>query len=353
MEDHLEGNEITWRSPSNIALIKYWGKRGYQLPRNPSLSITLDKSFTEMKLVYYRKEDSSDIQLNFYFEEKKSPEFEEKIKSRLRKMEPYLPFLKDYAMDIHSFNSFPHSSGIASSASSMSALALCLCSMELELTARISGFESFAQKATFLARLGSGSASRSVFGGFVIWGETKNVPGSSDEFALPLSTNVHENFRNLCDSILIVSTRKKKVSSSLGHKLMEVNPYASVRYNVAKTHMAQLLEALEKGDEENFIRITEDEAMNLHAMFLTSTPGYILAQPETFEIMERIRRFREETGITICFTLDAGPNVHVIYPRKNQSLVRDFIQKELLAFCEDNQWIDDQIGTGPVQLNVS
>lgn len=352
MEEGMQSNEVGWRSPSNIALIKYWGKRDFQLPRNPSLSVTLSKSFTETRLNFNPKTGSSgELLVNFMFENLKNPVFEERIKLYLQKIKQYFPFLDEYKLEIHSSNSFPHSSGIASSASAMSALALCLCSMEVELTAHISGFESFAHKATFLSRLGSGSASRSIFGGYVTWGECKQLPGSSDEFAMHAPITIHEKFKNLCDSILVVSSDAKAVSSSAGHKLMETNPYAGVRYNVAKTNMAQMLEALEYGDEEQFIKITEDEALGLHAMFLASSPGYILASYGTFEIIRAIRQFRYESGIFVCFTLDAGPNVHVLYPKYNKLQVHDLIKSQLLQYCENGLWIDDEIGTGPIQLH--
>ena len=122
-------NQIQWRSPSNIAIIKYWGKHGVQLPRNPSISFTLNNAFTDMTLSYQAKsKPDGKISLDFEFEERdKIEKFRQKIVAFLETQLPVFPFLIDFDLKIESSNSFPHSAGIASSASSMSALALCLC----------------------------------------------------------------------------------------------------------------------------------------------------------------------------------------------------------------------------------
>jgi diphosphomevalonate decarboxylase len=148
-----------------------------------------------------------------------------------------------------------------------------------------------------------------------------------------------------------VSSKAKSVSSSIGHRLMKTNPYASVRYKVANANLNELLHVLRSGNEDGFARITENEALNLHAMFLTSSPGYMLFLPGTLEIINKIREFRANTGLFLCFTLDAGPNVHILYPKSIQSIVHEFIKTELLEYCENSAWIDDELGNGPVQLS--
>ena len=345
----MDTHEIQWKSPSNIALVKYWGKREVQLPMNPSLSITLSKSVTHTNLTYKKKEfTSAGVSFEFYFEDKRNPAFECKIRNWLELVHSYCAFLDDYELTFNSSNSFPHSSGIASSASSYSAMALCLCSMEMELTSTISGFDSFEKKATYLARLGSGSASRSVFGDFVVWGKSDLVLASADEYAVPLGFEVHETFKYLCDSILVVSSLPKNVSSSKGHQMMLANPYADLRYKVAELNFNKLVDALKSDNTRDFINVVENEALNLHAMFLTSSPGYILASSGTFEIINKIRKFREITGLFLCFTLDAGPNVHLLYPKSIKSVIQEFIKNELAPYCENGLWIDDEIGRGPV-----
>jgi len=344
----MQINEIRWQSPSNIALIKYWGKKDFQLPMNPSLSVTLSNSVTNTNLIYHKKEYADrEVSFEFYFDGSRNLTFECKIRNWLESVLPLFSFLNDYEIKVDSGNSFPHSSGIASSASSFAGLALCLCSMEIEVTSKMSGFDSFEQKASYAARLGSGSASRSVLGDFAVWGKNNLVSRSSDEYAVPLDFTVHDSFNDLHDSILVVSSEEKRISSSKGHRLMLTNPYAEFRYKVADLNFNKLIDALKTGNTVAFINVVENEALNLQAMFLTSQPGFILARPGTIEIINKIREFRDKTGLFLCFTLDAGPNVHLLYPGKIQAEIHEFIKTELLQYCEDGFWIDDKIGKGP------
>ena len=148
-----------WKSPSNIALVKYWGKKGNQLPANPSISFSLDQAFTQTEIeAEFKGHDKPGLE--FLFEGQSNSEFEIKLKKFLSGMEDEFPWLKETYLRIQSSNTFPHSSGIASSASSYSALALCI----LSLDEQISGIANVnkIQKASEIARRGSGSACRSV-----------------------------------------------------------------------------------------------------------------------------------------------------------------------------------------------
>lgn len=348
----IEPGQVAWRSPSNIALIKYWGKHGIQLPRNPSISFTLENAFTEMLLEYKPKTgaDSSNISLEFLFHKEPNEAFKEKIQRFLESLLDIFPFLKQLDLSIHSGNSFPHSSGIASSASAMSALALCLCSLEDELFESLGEDEEFDKKASFIARLGSGSASRSIFPTMAVWGESGAVEGSSDLFAIPYGEKIHENFKSFHDDILIVSSAEKGVSSRAGHALMENNPSADARYQQAQQRFQRLLEILQKGDLEAFGKIVEDEALSLHALMMNSNPSYLLMKSNTLKMIELLRDYRAQTKHPVYFTLDAGPNLHVLYPEEIIHEVRLFIEEQMVPLCENELWIPDWVGEGPVQL---
>ena len=128
----------TFKAPSNIALVKYWGKKGEQLPANPSISFTLTHCYTETSIDYERRSECSiasgdSFSFNFSFEGQPKPSFHPKINTFFERILPYLPFLKDYHFNIASHNSFPHSSGIASSACAMAALSVCLMKIAKEL----------------------------------------------------------------------------------------------------------------------------------------------------------------------------------------------------------------------------
>lgn len=344
----FDGLKTGWRSPSNIALVKYWGKKHGQLPRNPSLSFTLSGSLTEMKLEAMRKSTSAP-DLEFHFEGSRNPAFEKRIKAYLDGIQPYFPFLNSLGLRIETRNTFPHSAGIASSASSMSALALCLCSLEEKITGSGKG-DAFCRKASFMARLGSGSAARSVYGGFTVWGAIPVIDGSSDELAVPLGLGIDPVFESLHDAILVVSTEPKKVSSSHGHELMERHPYAVARYEQAVRNLEALTGVLQYGSFDEFSRITENEAMSLHGLMYSSDPPVMLLAGNSLAIISKIREFRERSGRMITYTIDAGPNIHLLYPVSEKEMVEEFIRSDLLPFCADNRWIDDRIGNGPEEF---
>lgn len=342
--------DITWRSPSNLALIKYWGKYGRQLPRNASISFTLQNAYSETSLSYIPKENSGAMELSFAFEGQPNAAFEQKIQRFLISIQDRFPFLSQYRLDIKSYNSFPHSAGIASSASSMSALALCLCSMEQALTDGLKDEAAFFKKASDIARLGSGSASRSVYPHLAVWGETNLIEGSSNEYAIPYGQEVHKVFHTFHDDILMVSRREKSVSSTAGHALMEGNPFATVRYEQAHQNMQQLLVAMKEGDLATFGKISEQEALQLHALMMTSKPSYILMEANSIELIKRVRAWRQKTGHHLYFSLDAGPNLHLLYPDDIKEVVTTFIEEELLDLCEGREYLQDQVGAGPVQI---
>ncbi|MGB6151444.1 MAG: diphosphomevalonate decarboxylase [Pricia sp.] len=382
---------VRWKSPSNIALIKYWGKKPQQIPANPSISFTLNDCATDTQLSYRRltstsprmpSETSSGTTLNksssitasdessstkpsektarspapagkfsfdLFFEGKLREDFRPKIETFFQRIERYLPFLREYHFKIETSNSFPHSSGIASSASGMSALALCLMSMEREFAPEMTE-DFFKKKASFLARLGSGSACRSIEGTLVQWGEHKNTKTSSNLYGIPYPYTTHEIFDNYQDTILLVDEGQKQVSSTVGHDLMHGHPFAIQRFAQAHANLDDFRTILADGNLEEFIKIVESEALTLHAMMMTSHPYFILMKPNTLEIIHRIWSFREASNTNVCFTLDAGANVHVLYPHNEKETVYAFIKSELLQFCQSEKHICDRTGQGAQQL---
>lgn len=345
----IEKGNFKWSAPSNIALVKYWGKKDNQIPANPSISFTLNNCKTITSLAFEKREPDGNFSFDLLFEGKPKEDFKPKIRKFFERIESYLPFLKEYHFTINTENTFPHSSGIASSASGMAALAVNLMSIEKELNPEMTE-DYFNQKASFLARLGSGSACRSVKGNIVIWGNHKETEGSSDLFGVEFSRNIHPIFKNYQDTILLVDKGEKQVSSTVGHDLMHNHPYAEKRFEQAHINLSKIKTLLESGDLQEFIRIVESEALTLHAMMLTSMPYYILMKPNTLEIINRIWKFRNETNIPVCFTLDAGANVHILYPENVREEVLELIKNELVGFCQNSQYICDEIGFGAKKL---
>ncbi len=350
----LSNGTVSWQAPSNIALVKYWGKYGEQMPINASISFTLKNCNTKTSLTFEKRtfaNDSEHKEFNFevFLNGKREESFEPKIQKFLERVEVYLPFLKDFKFKIETSNSFPHSSGIASSASGMSALALCLMNMERQMEPSITD-DYFNEKASFLSRLGSGSACRSVEGPLIIWGEHQEIDCSSNYFGVKYPFEVHKNFQNYQDTILLVDKGEKQVSSTVGHDLMIDHSFAEQRFRQAKENLSKLIPIFKNGDLSEFIKIVESEALSLHAMMMTSMPYFILMKPNTLEIINRIWKFREETGSKICFTLDAGANVHVLYPKAEMETISKFIKAELTQFCKNGEFIEDEVGLGAEKI---
>ena len=346
----LPSGQYTWSSPSNIALVKYWGKKAHQIPENPSISFTLNNCKTTTILTFSKKETKENYAFDVFLDGNKKDDFKPKIETFFKRIEAYMPFLKDYHFKIETSNTFPHSSGIASSASGMSALALCLMSVEQALYKlnHKTDFtlEFFNRKASFLARLGSGSACRSIEGDLIVWGSHSDIEGSSDLFGVKYPYQVHRNFKNYQDTILLVDKGEKQVSSTIGHNLMHNHPFAQERFKQAHTNLKDLITILKTGNLKAFIALVESEALTLHAMMMTSMPYFILMKPNTLEIINKIWAYRKATDSHISFTLDAGANVHVLYPEQEKDNVLEFIKNELVGHCQKGEYITDKIGFG-------
>lgn len=331
-------------APSNIALVKYWGKKENQIPANPSISFTLNNCKTITKTIFTKKDNNQEFSFDLLFEGKPKEDFKPKILKFFQRIEAFCPYLKEYHIVIDTQNTFPHSSGIASSASGMAALAMNVMCLEKEINTSLSQ-DAFYKKASFLARLGSGSACRSIKGQVVVWGKNETHPESSDLFGVAFN-EMHDNFKNYQDTILLVDKGEKQVSSTVGHELMHNHPYAEKRFEQAHDNLASITTILKEGNITEFIKIVESEALTLHAMMMTSMPYFILMKPNTLEIINKIWKYRNETAIPLCFTLDAGANVHVLYPENTKEKVLQFIQDELVGYCQNGQYICDQIGNG-------
>ena len=340
--------KVKWRCPSNIAVVKYWGKKPIQIPCNSSISLTLNNSYTEVKAQLHEKTTLEPVELNYYFEGELNEKFGKRVADYLADNIEHFPFLRIAAVTIHSTNSFPHSAGIASSASAFGAIALAMLDIAYQLAEKELD-DNFYNEASRLARLGSGSACRSVYPSFAVWGENDKIEGSSDDYAIEI-TNIHPIFKNMRDAILIIEDEPKKVSSTIGHSLMNDHPFADQRFDQANERTAKMVKILEEGDIDSFIQICESDALTLHAMMMTSSDYYLLVKPGTITAIEKIMQWRLEHMVPVCFTLDAGPNVHVLYPDKYRETVEDFINTELKDTYK--KVIFDHEGEGPQKLNI-
>jgi diphosphomevalonate decarboxylase len=340
----------SWRSPSNIALVKYWGKYDVQLPRNPSLSFTLSSCHTDMRMEI--STETTRKELVVLYDGVPRPAFEPKINAFFDRIIDRLPWLNNASIIIDSVNTFPYGAGIASSASAMSALALCLIDINSQLNAEsLPPDELWRKTVSELARTGSGSACRSVFPVASLWGRSDEISSSSNEYAIPLADQLSAVFHTYQDTILLVSSKEKSISSSMGHELMTHHPYSDARYSEAKKNVTQLMDCMQSdNDLDRFISICESEALQLHALMMSGEQPFILMEPDTIRIIKEVWRFRKETGIPVCFTLDAGPNVHLLYPFAYRDPILVWIKSNLVHYCADGLFIMDHVGSGPEKL---
>ncbi|OWK97949.1 diphosphomevalonate decarboxylase [Kaistella haifensis DSM 19056] len=336
---NITNQKVSATCPSNIALIKYWGKYEPQIPANPSISYTLNNCKTNTEMEFLADEKFS---VQTFLSGNEEPKFAQKIEKYFQKIEEYLPWILKGKYIIKTENTFPHSSGIASSASGFGAIAKCLMDLDEQFSGKMNG-DFKLKKASFLARLGSGSACRSLYEGLVVWGKTKEVAESSDLFAVKYpNEEIHPIFKSFNDWVLLIHEGEKSVSSTVGHGLMNTNPYAQRRFQEAHDNFKTLKSILKNGDLQRFIQLVEHEALTLHAMMMMSEPAFILMKTGTLNVINKIWEFRKKTALPLFFTLDAGANVHLLFPENSDSdKIQEFIVKNLLQFTQNNVVVKD------------
>lgn len=289
--------KITARACSNIALIKYWGKRDthLNLPAVGSISVTLNDLHTTTTVDFNGQYNNDQLFLNG---RRSGPEETTRVSAFLDRIRRRAG-IKKYAL-VESENNFPTAAGLASSASAFAALSLA--------AAKAARLEISESELSVLARLGSGSAARSLFGGFVEMKQGEKDDGS-DSFAFQLYPKDYWDLRLL---IAVTSTDKKKIGSTDGMKLSkETSPY----YNqwVASSHgdLTDMRDALKSRDFQKLGELSELSCLKMHALALSANPGLLYWNGATVEGIHRIRALRRQ-GIEVYFTIDAGPQLKAI-----------------------------------------
>jgi len=311
----------------NIAFIKYWGNQDNDLriPANGSLSMNLDGLETRTTVSFDTALDQDQLILNG---EPARQEALDRVSSLLDRVRE-LGEIKTRAL-VSSENNFPTGTGIASSASAFAALtlasatALGLCLSERELSQ--------------LARTGSGSASRSIPGGFVEW---KAGTDHDSSFAETIAAPDHWD---LVDFIVLVSQEHKKTGSSQGHRLADSSPFQKTRVADAKRRLDLCRKALLERDFASFAGIVELDSNMMHSVMMTSDPPLYYWQPGTVEIMAAVSAWRSE-GLQVCFTIDAGPNLHLICPAQ----AADAVKRKLWSLVNVKSILTSSPG-GPAHL---
>lgn len=280
-------------APANIAFIKYWGVRdkALRLPYNPSISMNLS-ACTTTTTVEFSPDFTNDI-IPDGFDEKRIITHIDRIRK--------LAEIKLKAR-VTTENSFPTSAGIASSASGFAALTVA-ASVAL-------GMKLSEKELSALARAGSGSACRSIPDGFVKW------EGESARSLYP------HTYWDLRDIIVIVENKSKKVPSSAGHDLAITSPFFEKRLQEIPDRTARLETALKEKRFQKLGEVIEEDCLDMHHVMQTQSPPLYYWIDATLEFMNMVKTWRKG-GLSIYFTIDAGPNVHIMCEGKNEKVVTD------------------------------
>jgi diphosphomevalonate decarboxylase len=290
-------NKATFRVGSNIAFIKYWGVSDptLNIPLNNSISMTLADAHTTTTVAWDVAGETSADTITL--------DGEELSPSKARRIVEHLDRLRalagvNYCARVVSWNNFPTASGIASSASGFAALTVAGCAAL--------GLDWDAARLSAIARRGSGSASRSLFAGFVEWHKGS---GDGDSVARQIYPPDHWDLR---DIVAVVSGEEKKVSSANGHLLALTSPLVEARSIRVTGWLDEVRQALADRDITQLGPAIELDALTMHSVMMTSQPSLLYWQPGTLAILSAVQHWREEDGLPVYFTIDAGPNVHLI-----------------------------------------
>lgn len=301
----------TAKAYANIAFIKYWGKTDpkTRVPRNNSISMNLSDTYTITTVEFDSKFKGDDIAFigeNVVREKERNRVVNALSKIR-REMKTKL-FAK-----VRTKNNFPKATGIASSASGFASLAVAAF--------EALGYQLKEKELSIFCRTLSGTACRSIPSGFVEWTKGDNADNSYAYTLFPA------DYWDICDVIAIVTTKMKKVSSTDGHALADTSPFYKTRLQGMDEKIRKIKIAMKNKNFTLFGNILETEALNMHAICLTSTPPVLYWQPTTIEIMQKIIQWRENSEVESYFTIDAGPTVHVICQGKDARILKQRLNK--------------------------
>jgi diphosphomevalonate decarboxylase len=309
-------SNVTARAGANIAFIKYWGNRpgADNLPLNPSISMTLSECVTTTAVALLDGRASNDeIRLDDAPPSEKSASRISAFLDRVRRIAG-----REERVRVASWNSFPTGCGIASSASGFAALAVA--------ASAVYEIEADAAELSRIARLGSGSAARSVQGGFV-----ELHPGSTHEESFAGQIAPETYWPELCDLVAVVSHKEKPVSSADGHRIAHTSEALAGRLAAIPDRARRVREGILRRDLALLGEAAEEDALSMHAVMMTSKPALIYWNDGTLKVMCAVYGLRAR-GVPAYFTIDAGPNVHVITLRKDAARVGEEIARE--AGCE-------------------
>ncbi len=285
-------------APSNIAFIKYWGRKDEELrlPENGSVSMNLSNLLTTTTVEFSSKFNQDSITIN---DRKEPNEGSRAIRhlDRVRKLAKINTKAK-----VVTKNNFPSSTGLSSSASGFAALTLG--------ASRAAGLKLSETELSILARQGSGSACRSIPDGIVEWldGETSETSHAVSLF--------EPSYFDIADVVAVVSTDKKFLATSEGQKSARTSPFFEKRLSLIKDKITLVKKRIKDKDFTSFGKLVEEEALEFHSILFTSNPPLFYWTPQTVSVMKEVQKWRRE-GLEAYFTINTGQDIHVLCKKED------------------------------------
>jgi len=294
--------------PSNIAFIKYWGKKDevLRLPENGSLSMNLSNLFTTTTVEFSKSYTEDYIEINSISESNEGSRAVKHL-DRIRSLAKITEKAK-----VITNNNFPTGTGLSSSASGFAALTVA--------AAKAAGLELSEKELSILARQGSGSACRSIPDGFVEW-----LDGNTSDTSFALSIFPPDYF-GIIDVVVVVSTEKKFLATSKGQQSARTSPFFEKRLDLIKNKIDRVKKAIEDKNFSEFGKLIETEALEFHLILFTSNPPLFYWTPETVRLMKFVQKIRSE-GLECYFTINTGQDIHLIVQEKDLNALKDRLKK--------------------------
>lgn len=322
--------EAIYRAHSNIALIKYWGKRNQALylPMTSSLSLTLDALYTDTSVRFDASLAGDSFTLNGVPQDAKE----------VQKIAKFVDLFRHYSgihlpVAIESVNHVPTAAGLASSASAFAALASAInTALQLNLS---------PEELSTFARQGSGSSTRSLFSGLAMWHR-----GEGDDSSSSYAEQIDAADWDLGMLIVVVNHQKKKISSREGMQLtVETSPFYQLWPEEVTKDLDKMLSAIQERDIDQVGKIAEHNAMKMHATMLAANPSFNYFEAKSLRAIEIVQEMRA-AGLSCYYTMDAGPNVKIICPYSQIEQIKDYLRKDF----NEEQLIASRPGVAPYEI---
>lgn len=319
------------RAHTNIALVKYWGKKNQQLiiPFNSSISLTLDAFYTDTRVTFDKTLTHDQLTINHVLQTPADTQRVHQFLDIVRHQAHFQTFAK-----VDTINHVATAAGLASSASGFAALALAASqAADLHLSRR---------DLSRLARRGSGSACRSIYGGLVEWQHGKDDLTS---FAIPIEENINWGLQMIA---IIINNKSKLISSRNGMaRTVATSAYYDAWVKAANEDIIAMKNAIAEHDIDKIGIIAQNNALKMHATTMAANPGFTYLQPQTLQAMAIIDKLHQQ-GLSCFYTMDAGPNVKVICKQSQTTI----LLKELHKYFNDQQLLVAKAGPGAHLINT-